>query len=117
MFFDVREIDEAIVTIRSAYQRVCEERDSLRKRLDEYDKDAEIKRLTEMVRFSDSHALHSCTELEQERIKKFRAKHFNSCRNPNKYTFDLIGSGFGEMITIKCPKCGECEDVTDDSAW
>jgi len=35
----------------------------------------------------------------------------------NTYIYTLTGTGIGACIKVKCPVCGEEEDITDISSW
>ena len=61
--------------------------------------------------------LHHLIGSEAEAYRNFRHKHYESCNNGTDFEISLKGSGIGEGITIKCPVCGESEDITDISKW
>ena len=62
-------------------------------------------------------SLCNLTDKEDERINKFRNKHYKKCGNGNKYLYELTGTGIGTIIKITCPICGKQKDVTDSDSW
>lgn len=44
-------------------------------------------------------------------------RHWKSCNNPSNFIYDLTGTGIGTVIKIKCPVCGEEQDITDYDCW
>jgi len=57
------------------------------------------------------------SDKEAKSIAAFRKKHYESCNNAGKFLFELVGTGIGEAISIRCPVCGAEENVTDYSNW
>jgi len=57
---------------------------------------------------------------EQETNERFRRKHFESCQKMNRcssFEYVLTGTGIGTAISIRCPVCGEEENITDYDNW
>ncbi len=57
------------------------------------------------------------TERETKAVKDFMAKHYKSCNNPDKYIYEVTGTGLGACTTIKCPVCGKSKDITDEDKF
>ena len=65
----------------------------------------------------DSLALYIMTEREADAERKFRDKHYKKCNNGHHYCYELIGSGLGVCLIVKCPFCGKTKDITDPEKW
>lgn len=106
-----------IEAINDEYTRVCEENASLRQRMQEWRKDEEIQKLEVENTRLRCLSLHVMSEKEREDDQAFRHAHYESCHNGNDYEYELIGTGIGTVIKIRCPVCGEHKDITDISNW
>lgn len=62
-------------------------------------------------------SLHKFAGEERERYLAFRHRHYRKCNNPRWYIVDLRSMGIGEGISVKCPVCGQEEDITDVYTW
>ena len=49
--------------------------------------------------------------------KRFLEHHHKKCGNGNIFQYELHGTGVGIVIRVKCPVCGEQEDITDTDNW
>ena len=93
------------------------ENQMLKDMLNSYNKDEEIAKIrTEM----DELWVNSLVVLypkEKDRIKAFKQKHYEKCRNSNEYTYHMTGTGIGTVVEIQCPVCKEIQDVTAVDSW
>lgn len=55
--------------------------------------------------------------LEDERLRKFRDKHYQLHKKDNGFIAHIFGTGIGTCYKIECPICHESEDITDVSNW
>jgi hypothetical protein len=55
------------------------------------------------------------TELEKENYKSFALAHVKCSVLPKIQINN--GSGIGTIISVKCPICGEEQDITDYTNW
>lgn len=55
--------------------------------------------------------------LEDERMRAFRKKHYESHKRDNGFIAHVFGNGIGTCYKIECPICHELEDITDVSSW
>ena len=55
--------------------------------------------------------------LEDERLRKFRDKHYQLHQKDNGFIAHIFGTGIGTCYKIECPVCHEVEDITDVSNW
>ena len=55
--------------------------------------------------------------LEDERLRKFRDKHYQFHQKDNGFIVHIFGTGIGTCYKIECPVCHEVEDITDVSNW
>ena len=82
-----------------------------------YDKSKEIVKRDEKIEYLQNHSLLEITDNEKQRIEDFQKLHYKKCGNGSTYDYRIEGTPFGSMLTITCPYCVECEDVTDVAAW
>lgn len=112
------EFEESLDKVRALYERELRTSDWLRKKLDYYDQNEEIKKARENLNEIWSRALYIMQPKEQQANKAFVEKHFNLHPRKNlTYTYSLTGTGLGTIIKVTCPLCGETEDITDTSSW
>lgn len=109
--------DECLETIKRAYQSVCDSRDSLREQLSSWNKDEEIQAARRQAEEYRRLSLFQCSEKEMVSIKEFRSRHDQSCKNRDCYQYELTRTSIGTGIKIRCPRCGEEENVTDFDCW
>lgn len=55
--------------------------------------------------------------LEDERLRKFRDKHYQLHKKDNGFIAHIFGTGIGTCYEIECPICHEKEDITDTGSW
>lgn len=109
--------DECLETIKREYKSVCDSRDSFREQLHSWSKDGEIQAARRQADEYWRRSLCQCSEKEIERLKAFRSRHYQSCKNDRCFQYELTGTGVGTIIKIRCPQCGVEEDVTDFDCW
>ena len=112
-----KEFDRLLEEIRQEYNRIKTNNADLRKQLAEWNRNKEIQKANERATYYRSHSLHELSDKEAKRIAEFRRAHYASCKNSGTFLFELIGTGIGEAISIKCPVCGTEENVTDYNNW
>ena len=71
----------------------------------------------EKIYIGPEYYISSLSRKEHDANCAFREKHYKSCHNPGHYIYDIAGTGFGAVTKLKCPICGEVEDITDDDCW
>lgn len=110
--------------LKSAYEHEVQRADRMQKKLDEWNKEEEIQRYKNKAEYERSHSLLTLSDKEKEAERSFRKKHYELCAKPlhsklagNTYIYELTGTGFGTIIKISCPICGESEDITDEESW
>lgn len=101
-----RYIDWCEKSVRNANDRVAE-----------YNKDTEIQKLQNELKYIEHNSLQVMSNMECQRSEQFRNEHYERCGNGNVYWYKLAGTGVGTAITIKCDKCGEELDITDIDSW
>lgn len=119
MMFD-KGIDNLLSQICDEYKQVCAQRDSLQKRLTEFNADEEIRKANERVDYMRRHSLHIMSDKEMEANNRFVQKHYETCccgKAGITFEYGLTGTGIGTAIYIRCTKCGEQEDITDFNNW
>lgn len=99
--------------LKNEHDSVCQEVCRLREKLKSWNKDEEIEAARAEASSIRNHSLLILTDDELYSLKKFRSKHYHSCGNWSTYQYELVGTGIGTAIRVRCPKCGEEEDITD----
>lgn len=119
-----KDVEQSLENIRQTLEHQKQTIEDLRKRLREYNKDAEIVKRDQRIRDLYDHSLQQMSDLEVQRAREFREKHLARCCGNGKYKglgstwiYTLTGTGIGMCIEIKCPICGESEDITDTDSW
>ena len=108
---------EAITKIEELYQGFKDTEKELRKELGKYssgEKEEEFRIAVEDIR---KRSLVSLSPKEYEAKESFIEKHRTKCKNGTHFIYDLQGCMFGIGIIVKCPVCGEEEDITDMDCW
>lgn len=112
-----QDFDDLVEEVKQRYDEVSAETMRLRQQLHEWDQDEEIQKVKQLAEEYRKHSLQQLTDVELQRIAAFRDKHWKECRNPNKFRYELTGTGIGTAVKIQCPVCGVEEDVTDLDSW
>ncbi len=112
-----KEISSHFDAIQSYINEIEAENLDLRKKLDEYNKEDEVQKKQDELNEVYDRSLVVMTDLEYERQQSFMKKHSESCKNPYNFLYELVGTGIGTVIKIKCPMCEAEEDITDYAAW
>lgn len=108
-----KKFDDILQELKNEYGSVCQEVCRLREKLKSWNKDEEIEAARAEASSIRDHSLLVLTDAELDSLKKFRSKHYHSCGNGSTYQYELVGTGIGTAIRVRCPKCGEEEDITD----
>jgi predicted house-cleaning noncanonical NTP pyrophosphatase (MazG superfamily) len=119
------DFDKNIDQIKEQYHYMQESVDKMRQTLEEWKKDDEIQKLNNRINWIYNHALlTNLSDKELDALDAFRKKHYDICcgngtikSKGNHWIYDIGGCGFGHIIKITCPECGETEDVTDIDNW
>lgn len=106
-------VQKHLDALKDAFEEQEREIRDLRERQRAWSEKEEIKKAGEKAEYYRKHSLHELSSKEFERYFAFRDRHFQNCRNPGHYIVELSATGLGEGITVKCPFCGEEEDITD----
>lgn len=112
-----REMKELLALVQAEYDRESDMTEYFRKKYEEFRKDKEIQRLDAEIKRLRHLSLHVMSEKERDDEQAFRHVHYERCGNGNDYEYNLIGTGIGTIIAIKCPVCGERKDITDIRNW
>ena len=100
------------------YIEFCEgEKNKYKKLLEEYSKDEELIKKDKIIERLHKNSLLQMSDLETQKEKEFREIHYKSCKNGNRFQYEIVGTGIGNCISIKCPICNKEEDITDTSCW
>ena len=117
-----KDVKEILQELSDKIELMQEDHDDLvesyRKLKDEKFKDEEIKRLKEELDFYQRNTLVTLSDKQREMARNFQKEHYENCetgRTSFKYT--IIPTGIGNVVEIRCPKCGEILDLTDYDLW
>ena len=108
---------EAIAKIEELYQEFTSTEKELREELSKYSSGEKEKEFETMVKDIRKRSLVTLSPKEYEANESFREKHREKCKNITHFIYDLQGCMFGVGIIVKCPVCGEKEDITDMDCW
>jgi hypothetical protein len=112
-----RNFDATLDELKKEYHSVVASNKRLIDELNQYNKDVVIQKLSQQLYNQQRRCLHDLIGDEKDKYYTFRRKHYEKCKNSNHYIVELIGTGLSESITVKCPNCGESEDITEYSMW
>ena len=122
--------DQIRDTVDRSYQKVREliddlerENEELTERLRTFSETEEIRKRDEKIDDLYHRSLLLMSEKELCAERAFRTRHY-ALHNGGKfktvgntYIYTISGTGLGPTIKIKCPICGEEEDITDFESW
>lgn len=112
-----QEFEESIENIIDYINFCSEEKNKYKEKLETYNKDEEIKKRDEKIKYIREHSLFEMTDDELIAEKAFRAEHYKKCNNGYSYVYELTSNGIGTCIGITCPICKETKDITDVKGW
>lgn len=112
-----RDVDGCLNKIKEYCHKLENDKKILLKRLQNYNKETEIAIRNGKIEYLRTHALEILTDSEMIADKDFRHDHYERCGNGDTFEYTLTGTGLGSIIKIRCPKCGECKDITDNSKF
>ena len=111
----LRELSDKIELMQEDYDDLVE---SYRKLKDEKFKDEEIKRLKEELDFYQRNTLVTLSDKQRENARRFQKEHYENCETGMmSFKYTIIPTGIGNVVEIRCPKCGEILDLTDYDLW
>lgn len=116
------DFDKTIDKLREEYHAMEASRDHAWERVREFRKDEEIAEAIARADYLARHALHTFSDKELAADKAFRGKHYelhmpHTKASGSTYIYTLTGAGVGTVVKVKCPVCGEEEDITDIERW
>lgn len=115
--FNMHEFDARLYEIRNMYESAINVNLDMSQSTDQAIQSEEINRLHRVNENLSNHALFIFSDKERKNNDMFRNFHYLSCNNGNRYQYELIGTGVGPVIKIRCPFCGQEQDITDYDNW
>ena len=117
-----KDVKEMLQELSDKIELMQEDHDDLvesyRKLKDEKFKDEEIKRLKEELDFYQRNTLVTLSDKQRENARCFQKEHYENCETGMmSFKYTIIPTGIGNVVEIKCPKCGEILDLTDYDLW
>ena len=111
----LQELSDKIELMQEDHDDLVE---SYRKLKDEKFKDEEIKRLKEELDFYQRNTLVTLSDKQREMARNFQKEHYENCETGKvSFKYTIIPTGIGNVVEIRCPKCGEILDLTDYDLW
>ena len=111
----LQELSDKIELMQEDHDDLAE---SYRKLKDEKFKDEEIKRLKEELDFYQRNTLVTLSDKQRENARRFQKEHYENCETGKvSFKYTIIPTGIGNVVEIRCPKCGEILDLTDYDLW
>ena len=111
----LQELSDKIELMQEDHNDLVE---SYRKLKDEKFKDEEIKRLKEELDFYQRNTLVTLSNKQRENARCFQKEHYENCETGMmSFKYTIIPTGIGNVVEIRCPKCGEILDLTDYDLW
>ena len=111
----LQELSDKIELMQEDHNDLVE---SYRKLKDEKFKDEEIKRLKEELDFYQRNTLVTLSDKQRENARRFQKEHYENCETGKvSFKYTIIPTGIGNVVEIRCPKCGEILDLTDYDLW
>lgn len=112
-----RDISKILEEAQEEYNRQVKLVDHFREKYQEFCKDEEIQKLERQVDELRRYSLHVMSENEHTENAVFQAEHYMKCKNGNRFQYELIGTGIGTVLYVRCPVCGEQKNITDLNSW
>ena len=111
----LQELSDKIELMQEDHNDLVE---SYRKLKDEKFKDEEIKRLKKELDFYQRNTLVTLSDKQKENARRFQKEHYENCdTGMMSFKYTIIPTGIGNVVEIRCPKCGEILDLTDYDLW
>lgn len=111
----LQELSDKIELMQEDHDDLVE---SYRKLKDEKFKDEEIKRLKKELDFYQRNTLVTLSDKQRENARRFQKEHYENCKTGKvSFKYTIIPTGIGNVVEIRCPKCGEILDLTDYDMW
>ena len=111
------EFHKSCNNIEVLLQRALDMAEHSREQAEKWNRDDEIQKQKDETKRLLTHSLLVFTDKECERHRAFLDAHYKKCGNGNKFVYTIIETGIGPIIKVKCPICGEEEDITDSESW
>lgn len=117
-----KDVHEYLEAVGRQYDRLNDENKSLRERIASFNEADEIKKHSDAVRDIRKRSLLVMTEKEAEAEIRFRDEHahFRGTKMSlfhSIFQYEITGTGIGTILKIRCPRCGQEQDITDYDAW
>lgn len=96
-------------------QDLMEYKDDLKDKLEQFNKEDELKKLNEELNHVHQHSLHILSKKEKDEATKFRSEHYQSCNSNIQYI--LEETGIGATVSVKCKNCNVIKNITDVDNW
>ena len=117
-----KDVKEMLQELSDKIELMQEDHDDLvesyRKLKDEKFKDEEIKRLKEELDFYQRNTLVTLSDKQREMARNFQKEHYENCETGKvSFKYTIIPTGIGNVVEIRCPKCGQILDLTDYDMW
>lgn len=110
-----QQVDTIMNELNTYITQLHNSNDSLRKKIQEFNKEEEILKLQNEMQKMREHSVAILSEQEIEDARVFRDAHYESCKGNTIYIVE--GTGIGDSITVKCNRCGTEKNISDVTNW
>jgi len=107
--------DKVIRPLEDYIDKLVSQNTMLRLKLNNFNKEEEIKKLNNELTELRSNSIHCLTIKEKNLVEKFRNEHWESCKGNIRYIIE--GTGLGNGVSLQCTKCSKSENITDYDKW
>lgn len=117
-----KDVHEYLEAVGRQYDRLNDENKSLMERIASFNEADEIKKHADAVKDIRKRSLLVMTEKEVQSEIRFRDEHthFRGTKMSlfhSTFQYEITGTGVGTILKIRCPQCGQEQDITDYDAW
>ncbi|MDE1407087.1 hypothetical protein [Bacillus licheniformis] len=107
--------DKLMSELNTFIDDLIDHKDYLSEQVKNFNAEEKVAKALKEVEEVKRASLYVMNDQENRDAEEFIEKHCNSCKSNIQYI--LEGTGMGTVISIKCKKCNEVKNITDDSNW
>ena len=110
-----KDIDKILSDLNKCIQDLKEQNNIYLNQIKQFNESEEIKALNDKIQNLYIHSIAILNDGQKKLCEKFRNKHYKRCKGNVEYI--ISGTGIGDIVKLRCTKCGEIEDITDFNEW
>ena len=105
-------IDKILFDLNKYIENLKKENDSYLKTIKEFNEETEIKKLNDKINDLYSRSIGFLNDNQISLARDFAHEHY--VKHNGKTEYIIYNTGIGNIIKIKCSKCNEIKDITED---